>query len=85
MDEQLARQLTRQLKILNTWLMLLTGVFVISMVIIGVLLFKVVTFVNDTRNRITDVQTKAEDSLNIQKKLCDDDGTAFFQKSSLCD
>lgn len=85
MDEQLARQLTRQLKILNTWLMALTVVFLISMIVLGILLFKVVTFVNDTRDRIADVQEKADNTLNLQKRLCDGSAGVLFQKSNICE
>lgn len=83
MDEQLAKQLTRQLKILNRWLLAMTTLFVAAMIVIGVLLFKIITFVNDTRDRITDVQQKADSALDVQGRLCKNDSA--FVPDRFCD
>jgi uncharacterized membrane protein len=82
MDELVAKQLTRQLKILNRWLIAMTTLFVLAMVIIGILLFKIITFVHDTRDRITDVQQKADNALDVKGRFCG--GNSSFIEDRLC-
>jgi uncharacterized membrane protein len=81
MDEHLAKQLTRQLKILNRWLMAMTIMFVLALIVIGILLFKIVTFVNDTQDRIEDIQQKTNSALDVKGRLCDGDN---FIQDNLC-
>ncbi len=71
MDETLVRQLTRQLKILNLWITFFGTLFLISLIIIGILIFKLVSFTQHTADKITDLQQKTTQTLNVQKKLCD--------------
>jgi hypothetical protein len=45
MDEQVARQLTRQLKIINFWITFFGTIIVVTLLILGFFIFKMVMFV----------------------------------------
>ncbi len=84
MNEELQKQLVRQLKILNFWITLFGSIIVISLIIMGFLVYKVVSFTNSTRNEISDLKS----SLNVTNKVCEGDGslTGFLQdKTSICE
>lgn len=71
MDEALLRQLTRQLKILNIWISIIGTLILAAIVICIFLLFKVVTFVQDTSDRITSIQDNTKNTLNVKNQLCE--------------
>lgn len=71
MDEILARQLTRQLKLLNFWIRLFGIMMLIGFIIIGILIYKVITFTHNVENKFTSLQQKTEQTLNVQKQVCD--------------
>ena len=74
MDEKVARQLVRQLKIINFWISFY-GIIMIA--ILGFLLYMIIqmaTFVQDTNKRIEEMRTSAADSLNVQKQSCEGNG-----------
>ena len=87
MDEQLIRQLTRQLKLLNFWITFFGVLFLVAFIIIGVLIYKVVTFTQDTADKINDLQTKTQQTLDVQKKICDSDtiSSLLNKKTGVCD
>lgn len=70
MNEQLTRQLVRQLKIINFWITLFGSIIVISLLVLGYLVFKVVTFVRNTEQRVSDLQQKTSQTLNVKDDLC---------------
>ena len=70
MDELTAKQLVRQLKIINFWITFFGVTFLIAFAVLGVLIFKVVTFVRSTEQKITDFQTKTSQTLNVKDDLC---------------
>lgn len=70
MNEQLTRQLVRQLKIINFWITLFGSIIVITLLILGYLVFKVVTFVHSTEQKVSDLQKKTTQSLNVKDDLC---------------
>ena len=87
MDDLLVKQLTRQLKLLNFWITLFGTLFLISLIVIGVLIFKLVTFTNRTADKISDLQDKTSQTLNVQKKLCDTKsvGSLLQKETNACD
>lgn len=87
MDEQLLRQLTRQLKILNIWITIVGTLILAAIITCIFLLFKVVTFVQDTSDKLTSIQDNTKDSLNLQKQLCDSKtfGSLLKDRSQTCD
>jgi hypothetical protein len=86
MDEALLRQLIRQLRILNIWITIVGTLILASIIICIYLLFKVVTFVHDTSQKITNIQDKTTQSLNVQKQLCSSKtiGSLLENRSSIC-
>lgn len=86
MDEQLLRQLARQLKILNIWITIVGTLILASIIICIYLLFKVVTFVQNTSDRVTNIQDNTKNSLNLQKQLCDSKtfGNFLENRSEVC-
>jgi hypothetical protein len=85
MDDLLVTQLIKQLKILNFWIRLFGILVLVSLVILGVLLYKIVTFVNDTQQKIIDIQQKTSQTLDVQQRLCDTKtGNVLLQKTDVC-
>lgn len=71
MDDALLKQLTRQLKILNIWISIVGTLILAAIIICIFLLFKVVTFVQDTSSRVTSIQDNTRNTLNVKNQLCD--------------
>lgn len=86
MDDIVVRQLTRQLKILNFWITLFGSALLICMIVIGILIFKLVTFTHRTEQTVSNLQQKTEQSLNLQQKLCDSKvgSSLFSSETSVC-
>lgn len=70
MDEILLKQLVRQIKILNFWVSFFGTLFIITLVISGILLYKVVTYIHHADQTIQNFQTQTSQSLNVQNQLC---------------
>lgn len=87
MDELVVKQLTRQLKVLNLWLSIFGTIIVVALVVIGVLIYKIVSFAHHTADQVNDIRSKTSQTLNAQKKLCDSDNLnkLLDKKTSICD
>jgi hypothetical protein len=70
MDEALQKQLLRQLRLLNFWITFFGVLLLVTMAVLGFLLFKVVTYVHHTTDQLTNLQQKTEQSLNVKSQLC---------------
>lgn len=70
MEEVVAKQLTRQLKIINFWISLFGSIIVIVLLILGFLVFKMVTFVQSTEQKVTDLRNKTAQTLNVKDDIC---------------
>jgi hypothetical protein len=86
MDELLLKQLVRQLKIMNIWISVFGTMIVVTLVVLGVLVFKVVSFVNDTNKKIDTIGTQAKQSLDFKQKACDSNalGSLLQSKTDIC-
>lgn len=80
-DEQLQKQLIKQLKIINFWITFFGTIVVVSLLIVGVLLFKMISFVRSTEQKITDFQTKTSQTLNVKDDICRNN---LLKDSSYC-
>lgn len=69
-DDKLARELTRQLKIINFWISLFGSIIAITLLILGFLVFKVVTYVQSTEQKVSDLRQKTVNTLNVKDDLC---------------
>lgn len=70
MDEKTAKQVIRQLKLLNFWVTSFGVIMLTCLVILGFLIFKVVSALNDARESFTNFQTKTSETLNVKDDLC---------------
>ncbi|MGB4800364.1 MAG: hypothetical protein WBP03_02505 [Candidatus Saccharimonadales bacterium] len=70
MNEDLTRQLVRQLKIINFWITLFGSIIVITLLFLGFLVFKVVTYVHNTEQKVTDLRNKTTQTLNVKDDFC---------------
>jgi len=81
MDEQVARQLTRQLKIINFWITFFGTIIVVTLLVLGFFIFKMVLFARSTEEKITKIQTQTTQTLNVKDDLC---GNSLLSGSSYC-
>ncbi len=81
MDEQVARQLTRQLKIINFWITFFGTIIVVTLLILGFFIFKMVMFVRSTEEKITKIQTQTSQTLNVKNDICNN---KLLSGSSYC-
>lgn len=81
MDEVLLKQLVRQMKILNIWISVFGTLILVAMIICLYLVFRVVTFVQDTSNKLNSIQENTQNTLNVQKQLCSSDNISDFLKN----
>lgn len=86
MDEVLLRQLIRQMKVLNLWISIFGTLILVALIVCIYLVFRVVTFVQDTSNRLNSIQENTQNTLNVQKQLCDSDSVGSFlsKRSDYC-
>ena len=69
-NEELTRQLVRQLKIINFWITLFGSLIVMTLLVLGFLVFKVFTFVHSTEQKVTDLRNKTTQTLHVKDDLC---------------
>jgi uncharacterized protein YoxC len=70
MDELLAKQVLRQLRILNTFLIAFAVSLLIFFVIAGIVIYKAVQELHKAQNSLNNLQTKVQSSLNVKSDLC---------------
>ena len=71
MDDHLAKQLVRQLKIINFWISFYGVIITIIMAVVLYFIVQMVLFVQDTNKRIEQLRADTANSLNVQKKTCE--------------
>jgi hypothetical protein len=86
MDEVLLRQLVRQLKLINFWITTFGVLFLVALAIMGVLLFKAITFLHDASNKLTNAQQSISHSLDIKQQACSNKSVSSFlsKNSDVC-
>lgn len=73
MDEVLLKQLVRQLKIMNFWISVYGALILVVLIIMGYLVFRVVTFVHETNQKIENISEQTKESLDFKNKVCSSD------------
>jgi hypothetical protein len=73
MDELLLKQLIRQLKIMNLWISIFGTLILAALLVLGYLVYRVVTFVNDTNKKIESLTSQTKESLDFKNKVCGSD------------
>jgi predicted PurR-regulated permease PerM len=71
MDEKLARKINRQLRAIKVILGFFTLLMVSTLVILGFIAWKVVTFTQSVNNKITNIENTTQQKLDIKSQLCD--------------
>ncbi len=86
MDELLLKQLVRQLKIMNIWISIFGTLILITLAVLGVLVYKVVTFVNDTNQKIDNITAQTQETLDFKSKFCESDSVGGFlrDRTEIC-
>ena len=87
MDEQLLKQLVRQMKILNIWVSLFGTLFIVALIVVGVLLYQLITFLGETNRKIESVKTDVSSSVDVQGQACSSDnalGTFLRDSTDVC-
>ena len=86
MDEKLQQQLVRQLKLLNFWITLFGTILVVSLLVLGFLLFKLITYVQDTADKVNNFQQQTQENLNLKKQVCGNDrlSSLLDKKTEVC-
>ena len=84
MNDESAKQLIRQLKIMNVWITLFGSLLVVGLIVMAILLFQLIGFIQDTNDKIESVKTQTSDSLNLKKQVCEGEGgiSGFFKEST---
>lgn len=86
MNEQLERQLVRQLKILNFWITTFGILFLIALGVIGFFLFQTVMFIKATNDNIQNFRQSTTENLNVKKQACEgnDAFSQFIRSTGAC-
>ncbi len=86
MDEVLLKQLVRQLKIMNFWISIYGALILVVLAVMGYLVFRVVTFVNDTNKKIDNLTTQTKETLDFKSKVCKSDsiGELLTSRTEVC-
>lgn len=86
-NELLMKQLIRQLKIMNFWISVYGALILVVLVVMGYMIFKVVTFVNDTNRKIDNITTQTKESLDFKSKVCNSDsiGELLTNRTEVCE
>ncbi len=83
MNEQVEKQLVRQLKILNFWITTFGILLLLALGIIGFFLYQTAMFVKNTSDKITTIQQQTTQQLDIKSKVCEgSDAFSSFVKST---
>jgi hypothetical protein len=85
-NELLMRQLIRQLKIMNFWISVYGALILVVLAAMGYMVFKVVTFVNDTNKKIDNLTTQTKETLDFKSKVCNSDsiGELLTNRTEVC-
>lgn len=86
MDEVLLKQLIRQLKIMNFWISVYGALILVVLAVMGYMVYRMVTFVNDTNKKIDNITTQTKESLDFKSKVCNSDsiGELLANRTDIC-
>lgn len=75
MDENLQRQMIRQLKILNFWITTLGILTIVGLAIVAYMLYQVMAFAQRASNNIQQFQQSTSQQFNVRDQACDQEGS----------
>ncbi|HEX8389952.1 MAG TPA: hypothetical protein VF597_00860 [Candidatus Saccharimonadales bacterium] len=87
LNEQLLRQLVRQMKIINFWITLFGTIVVAAIIALGILIFQVVKVIEHTNEQLSGVTSQLKSSVDVKSDVCGGSGdvAAFLQARGICD
>lgn len=79
MDDKLIRQLVRQLRIVNFFLIFFSLIFIVAMVAGSIAIYRMYTYAHN-------LEQKTSQTLDLQQKLCSNSSVSSFlsDSSSVC-
>lgn len=75
MNDATTKQLIRQLKIMNTWMMIFGTAVLLCLVITGYMVWRVVTFTNRMEREVSELRTNVTEQLDVREQICSSDNT----------
>lgn len=87
MNEELQRQLLRQLRILNFWVKLFGAITIVTIVIVAYAAFKIISFAHKTDQKLQSIQQQTIQKFDLKKQACEGSGTLsdlVRDKTSTC-
>ncbi|MFZ1458600.1 MAG: hypothetical protein WAT17_01855 [Candidatus Saccharimonadales bacterium] len=78
MNEQLEKQLIRQLRILNIWITIFGVLTLLTLGVIGFFLFQAFTFIQSTSDTLQSIKQTTAEKLDVKANVCG--GTDSFSK-----
>lgn len=75
MNEEVQKQLVKQLKVLNFWVRFFGSLTIIFMVVTGFLLFRVGLFIKQTNDKFTHLQEQTTGKLDVKSQVCSGSGS----------
>lgn len=83
MNDDLARQLIRQLKLLNFWITLFGVTMLVGFAVIGFLLWQVISFAQSTAQRVEETRQQ----FDVQQQVCEGDSqfSRFLRSAGACE
>jgi hypothetical protein len=87
MDEALVRKLSRQVKVLNFFLVFFSLIFLAVLAVTGLVAYQALQEVRDAKHTLDSLQQDASTNLNVKNDLCDSTGTLgtlLKQQSDVC-
>lgn len=75
MNDKVAEQLVRQLKLLNFWITTFGVLFLATLGIIAFMLFQVFTFVKKTNDTVVNFKDETTQKLDVKSKTCNGQGS----------
>lgn len=64
----------------------MTALFVLSLLVAGVVIYKVVTFAQDAASKVDNLQKQASQTLNVKQQICNSESisTIIKKQSGYC-
>lgn len=86
MNEQVQKQLLRQLKLLNFWITFFGTLGVIAIIALAFVVFQLVAFIGETNAKLEGVKQEISQSTDIKKQVCGEESSLrrFLEASGVC-
>lgn len=79
-------KLSRQLRAIKVMMAVFMTIVLVSLAVLGYMVWTVVSFTRDVTEKVTNIQTSTTEALDFKSKVCDSDtiGSFLSDKSDLC-